>query len=234
VRYSGSNKVYEEIWCRKLSTKSKAQPVDRWLVTAEHIGPVNKLLDVGCGDGTAARHMPCSTRFLVGTDISREACCAARAQGIQVVQSSLDRAFLPFANSSFEAVTCLDVIEHLFDPCHLINELSRVIHPGGHCFISTVNMRYAKFTWQLLIKGRFPKTSGDEDAYDGGHIHYFTARDIAILGQEAGLRLIHYTGLVPSSGRLGWLRQLQGIWPVREFLSAGFLLIFEKPVENNS
>ncbi len=38
-------------------------------------------------------------------------------------------------------------------------------------------MRYWRH-WRSIISGRFPKTSHDEEAYHGGHLHYYTAANL--------------------------------------------------------
>jgi len=223
-----TERVYDEIWHRKLAGAAEDRPVDRWIVTAHEFQPVTRMLDVGCGDGTAARYLGGKAGVIVGTDIAAQACRVADGHGMRTAVSSLDGACLPFATASFDAVTCLDVIEHLLDPAHVMRELSRVLRPGGRCYVSTVNIRYAKFTWQLVFNGFFPWTSSDREAYDGGHLHYFAARNLAELGRAAGLRVVRHVGVVPSAGRLRRLQPLRRTKLVREFLAAGFLLIFER------
>ena len=223
-----NERVYAEIWERKLSAPPGARPVDRWIVAARTFTRADTLLDVGCGDGATTINVREKAARIFGTDIAAQACRAARGRGIAAVVSSLDGASLPFAEASFDAVTCLDVIEHLLDPEHVMREIARVLRPGGRGYVSTVNMRYLKFLWQLAVAGRFPRTSSDTAAYDGGHLHYFTAENLKQLGRSAGLRVERHVGVVPSA-RLRWLQPLQRWWPVRDFLAAGFLIVFEKP-----
>jgi SAM-dependent methyltransferase len=223
-----NERVYADIWQRKLATPEGAQPVDRWVVTARAFAPAERLLDVGCGSGGATISVRNKAKRIVGTDVAVQACRAARGLGLEAVVSSLDGASLPFADGSFDAVTCLDVIEHLLDPAHVMREIARVLRPAGLGYVSTVNMRYLKFVWELAVSGRFPRTSNDAEAYDGGHLHYFTAANLQDLGRDAGLRAVRHIGVVPSS-RLRWLQPLQRWWPVRDFLAAGFLIVFEKP-----
>jgi ubiquinone/menaquinone biosynthesis C-methylase UbiE len=134
---------------------------------------------------------------------------------------------LPFANEVFDAVTCLDVIEHLLDPLHVMREIARVLSPGGRAYVTTVNMRHVKFMWSLVVRGIFPRTSSDEEAYDGGHLHYFTSRNMRALARQAGLAPVKHVGVV-ASGRLKALQRFRRRWPVREYLASGFLLVLAK------
>jgi ubiquinone/menaquinone biosynthesis C-methylase UbiE len=102
----------------------------RWLPPAPA-----RILDCGCGTGLLTRRMS-SASTVVGTDhflpvlrvAQRSAplatfCCA-----------TLDR--LPFADGSFDAAACLDVLEHVDDPAAVVGELARVIRSGGMLVVS--------------------------------------------------------------------------------------------------
>ena len=56
--------------------------------------------------------------------------------------------------------------------------------------ISTPNIRYWRHLFSLTVKGRFPKTSGDTEHWDGGHLHYFTYKDIELLLSEHGFEVL--------------------------------------------
>lgn len=220
-------RIYDEIWARKMSMAVPERPVDRWLVVVEEFEQVKRLLDIGCGDGRATLTVRSLVRTIAGVDVAVEACKAAHRRGLLAVASSLNDSYLPFAAETFDAVTCLDVIEHLLDPAHVMAEIARVIRPGGRAYVTTVNMRYVKYMWRLVVGGVFPLTSTDREAYDGGHLHYFTAKNLQALGCKAGLRPIKHVGVIPSA-RLRRLQPFRRLWPVREFLAAGLLIVFTK------
>jgi 2-polyprenyl-3-methyl-5-hydroxy-6-metoxy-1,4-benzoquinol methylase len=218
---------YDRIWARKLRASESGEPIDRWVVVAAEFEQALRLLDIGCGDGRGPDVVRGLVREIVGVDVAVAACKVARQRGLLAVAASLNGSDLPFAADSFDAVTCLDVIEHLLDPVHVLSEIARLLRPGGHAYVSTVNMRYLKHVWWLVVNGVFPLTSTDEEAYDGGHLHYFTSENIRNLGRRVGLRPIRHVGVVPSA-RLQRLQPLRRLWPVREFFAAGFLVVFRK------
>jgi SAM-dependent methyltransferase len=88
---------------------------------AEGATPV---LDIGCGEGELARHLPEGT--WVGLDSSPA--MLARAPQPNVVG---DAAALPFDDRSFDSAVLLYVLYHLADPAQALAEAHRVLRPGG-------------------------------------------------------------------------------------------------------
>lgn len=88
-----------------------------------------RLLDAGCGSGRTlddlALRGPVS-----GVDLSEDAAAAARRRGHDDVRVGPVET-LPYADASFDVVTCLDVIEHTEDDGRTLRELLRVTRPGG-------------------------------------------------------------------------------------------------------
>jgi ubiquinone/menaquinone biosynthesis C-methylase UbiE len=94
--------------------------------------PLN-ILDVGCGTG-ANLEMLSEFGQVEGVDISGEALTFCRERGLENVKQGEAEA-LPFADSSFDLVTGLDVVEHLDDDLAGLKEMRRVLRPGGHALV---------------------------------------------------------------------------------------------------
>lgn len=71
------------------------------------------------------------TKFV---DISEPALAKLRGRGAQVVLGKVTR--LPFADSSFDLVCALDIIEHVDDDDGALSEVSRTVKPGGAVLVS--------------------------------------------------------------------------------------------------
>lgn len=101
-----------------------------------------RILDVGSGAGQIAKHLlkyADPQASLTCFDLSQEMLHRARnrlkSQRPRFVAADLTQ--LPFADRSFDCVTCGYVLEHVPDPRQGLMELSRVLEPGGRMLLLT-------------------------------------------------------------------------------------------------
>ena len=127
----------------------------------------HRILDIGCGDGKFSLLLKQSAQAqeVYGVDISREAVELANAAGIKAFWSDIDGEPLPFEKDSFDAIFCGEVIEHLLDPDHLLDEIHRTLKPGGIAIITTPNLA-AGYNRVALLFGFQPFQA------DAGYRHY--------------------------------------------------------------
>jgi SAM-dependent methyltransferase len=100
-----------------------------------------RILDAGCGTGgTSIRLRGRGSVF--GIDLSAQAVGVAWRRGLPVARASLGA--LPFADGSFDLVTCLDVLYHrsVEDDLLALEEARRVLRPGGFLLV-----RVPAFRW---------------------------------------------------------------------------------------
>lgn len=224
-------KAYGALWCQK-GKETKIYKGLRRDVTARLVSGGERLLDVGCGDGGFGVLVKDKYQEVYGVDISFEAVQRAQGRGIKAFQVNLNSEPLPFEPDYFDAVTCLDVIEHVFDPRILVKEIYHVLKPGGEGFITFPNIRFLRCLQSIILAGRFPRTSGDSNLYDGGHLHYFTSKDVEILLKNARFRVVARRGLTSDSARkrFKWilLRSIFGKTFEREFMCVEMMVQFQK------
>lgn len=80
---------------------------------------------------------------------------------------------IPFDDSFFDVVTCIAVLEHVFNPPNVLNEISRVLKLGGILIVQVPNIAWLPYRIQLLF-GKLPKTGGVYLGTDWEHLHNFT------------------------------------------------------------
>jgi 2-polyprenyl-6-hydroxyphenyl methylase/3-demethylubiquinone-9 3-methyltransferase len=102
-----------------------------------------KVLDVGCGGGYLCEEFAKTGLDVTGIDLSRNTLRAATAHAVQnrlLINYQEGRAEnIPFNDSSFDYVSCCDVLEHVDDINKTISEVSRVLKPDGLFFYDTIN-----------------------------------------------------------------------------------------------
>ncbi|GAA2344392.1 class I SAM-dependent methyltransferase [Streptomyces kunmingensis] len=161
------------------------------------------VLDVGCGDGSAAaitaRRLP--GHHLIGVDWSQNALRRAAIRVPEVVRGELTDHGLPFRDSAADAVLLSEVIEHLVDPDTALDELRRVLRPGGHLMLSTPNLA-AWYNRALLLAGVQPVFSevslraihGRPGTEVVGHLRLYTRRALCAFVAAAGFEIVRVTG----------------------------------------
>jgi len=106
--------------------------------------------DLGCGDGDYSvaltkmgfKVTACDLdvqRFRHGDKIDFKVCDVTKQ--------------LPFDNASFDYVVLAEVIEHLRNPYQVMQELSRILRPGGKIILSTPNILNLKSRMRFLFEG---------------------------------------------------------------------------------
>lgn len=101
-----------------------------WRAIAAAAGSLRgRLLDVGCGSKPYRRLFHVET--YVGLDIDSE---ASRRRG--VADALYDGKRFPFEDGSFDAILCNQVLEHVFNPNEFLDEIRRVLAPGGRMLLT--------------------------------------------------------------------------------------------------
>ena len=100
--------------------------------------PGQRLLDVGCGTGTAEMKLArlrISQVEIVAVDLLidrvKQARDAAQSHNISASFAAADACALPFRDGTFDSAFCVAVLQHIGDVPRAVQELSRVTRPGG-------------------------------------------------------------------------------------------------------
>jgi methionine biosynthesis protein MetW len=168
--------------------------------------PAGRLLDVGCGKGDliTAALAGGRCRDAVGIDIGEPAVAIARKRGLDARVHDLNESALPFQDQSFDCVTLMAVLEHVFDPLFAVSEIYRVLKPNGSLILAVPNAASFSNRARLLF-GRGLVTSLDP-GWDGGHLHYFTVHSLTALLRDHAFSIERIAGS-------GAGRRWRELWP---------------------
>jgi 2-polyprenyl-6-hydroxyphenyl methylase / 3-demethylubiquinone-9 3-methyltransferase len=101
------------------------------------------VLDLGCAGGFMAEALARRGAHVTGIDPAAEAIDAARAharaEGLRIGYDVGVGEALPYDSASFDAVVCVDVLEHVADLAMVLSEVARTLRPGGLFLFDTIN-----------------------------------------------------------------------------------------------
>ncbi len=157
-----------------------------------------EVLDLGCAGGFMAEALDARGATVTGIDPAAEAIAAARAHASQTQRKiSYDVGVgeaLPYAEARFDAVVCVDVLEHVQDLPRVLAEVARVLRPGGLFLFDTINRnflaRLATITVAEDILRLLPKGTHDPAMF-------IKPKELRRAMRDAGLRPGPFTGLGP-------------------------------------
>jgi SAM-dependent methyltransferase len=167
------------------------------------IAPPARIVDVGCGDGMATsvalRHN--RGHHFVGIDWSEGNLRRGRQLGLTLLRGGVDAPGLPFASGTADVVIMSELIEHLVDTDGAVEEVWRVLKPGGSLLLSTPNLA-AWFNRGLLALGTQPVFSevslrgvyGRPGSQVAGHLHLFTRRALVAFLEANGFTCVEVAG----------------------------------------
>jgi SAM-dependent methyltransferase len=154
------------------------------------IEPGDRLLDLGCGAGRHAFEAARRGAKVVAVDTSRSeldqvtAIFAAMAQAGEIPESGSgtaiagDATCLPFPDGAFDKVIAAEVLEHLPADQTAMNEIARILRPGGVAAVTVPAWLPERVCWRL---------SDDYHNTPGGHVRIFTRRELVTKLNRSGL-----------------------------------------------
>lgn len=130
------------------------------------IQPSEKVLDLGCGDGTLLRYLA-DTRGVIGRgiEISEASVLACVHHGVSVRQGNLQEGLKDYPDRSFDTVILSQTLPYLNDPAFIIREMLRV---GARAVVSFPNGGHWRCRLELLLTGRAPAMPDLPQRWDDG------------------------------------------------------------------
>jgi len=153
---------------------------------AKYFLPGKSLLDIGCGAGFFLKAAELTGWSVAGTETSEAASDYARAvTKVRVFYGKLEE--IRLASESCDAVTMLDILEHLPDPMGTLKEAHRVLKRGGILIVNTPD--YQSLSRVFLGKG-WAVLSPVE------HLYYFSEKTLRRALERSGYQIIGLRNLL--------------------------------------
>ncbi len=112
--------------------KVRKDQLTKWF--SNHKGRNLRILDLGSATGGNTLHLIQLGHRVTSVENSGVGLSIQQSKGIPAVNA--DARSLPFVDESFDVVICLDLLEHVQEDHKVVEEISRVLVPGGHFLIS--------------------------------------------------------------------------------------------------
>ncbi|HJX25386.1 MAG TPA: methyltransferase domain-containing protein, partial [Chthoniobacterales bacterium] len=154
--------------------------------------PGRRILDVGCGQGRVAAELTKKGCQVTGMD--RHIPSPSNAPGdVSFIRWDLDRSEFPVNVSEFDQIFLLDIIEHLKDPAHFMDELRfAAACSRPEIVLTTANIGFFA-TRLMLLLGQF--NYGKKGILDVTHTRLFTFRSIRELLKQSGYKILEVQGI---------------------------------------
>lgn len=180
------------------------------LRTLHHINPLRleyitryidlngkSLLDIGCGGGLLCEALARQGAQVTGIDISPAPLATARQHCQQsglVIDYELSgpEQFAQTHPYRFDAVTCMEMLEHVPDPGAVINACATLIKPGGHLFFSTIN-RTASAWLQAVLGAEYVLNILPRGTHD--YSRFIRPSELAEWCRQSGLTVMDISGM---------------------------------------
>lgn len=146
-----------------------------------------RVLEIGCAAGMTGaalkRRQECR---VIGVERDPRAAAEAARRLDEVLEGDVEAMDLPFERSTFDAVICADVLEHLHEPERVLARLRELIVPGGTLVASIPNIANVGVI-AGAAEGRFEYV--DAGILDSGHLRFFTRGTFVAVLESAGFRV---------------------------------------------
>ena len=129
-----------------------------------------RILDVGCGGGLLSEGMAVRGANVTGIDLSEKPLGVARlhllesGQKVDYRKVSVEQ-LADERPGAFDAVTCLEMLEHVPNPSSVVTACARLVKPGGQVFLSTLNRNPKSYLLAVVgaeyVLGMLPKGTHD-------------------------------------------------------------------------
>lgn len=157
-----------------------------------------RVLDVGCGGGILADSMARKGANVLGIDLASKALRVAQLHALEAQTANVQyqevsvEALAQEQPDGFDAVTCMEMLEHVPDPASVVRACSELVKPGGWVFFSTIN-RNAKAFMLAIVGAEYVLNMLPRGTHE--YAKMIRPSELAANCRTAGLEVLHTRGL---------------------------------------
>ena len=156
-----------------------------------------QVIDVGCGGGILAESMAKNGATVTGIDLGDAPLNVAKLHGMESgvtvnYQKISAEQMATQHQEQFDVVTCMEMLEHVPDPSQTIASCAKLVKPGGHIFLSTINRNPKSFMFAIVgaeyLLRLLPKGTHE-------YRSFIRPSELEAWSRQAGLSLQHMIGM---------------------------------------
>jgi 2-polyprenyl-6-hydroxyphenyl methylase / 3-demethylubiquinone-9 3-methyltransferase len=156
-----------------------------------------QILDVGCGGGILCESLARGGARVLGIDLAPSLLEVAQLHalkaGLPIEYRAIAAEDLALERpAAFDAVTCMELLEHVPDPARILGNLAALVKPGGDVIVSTLNRHPKSFAVAILgaeyIARVLPRGTHE-------YLKFIRPSELARWGRAAGLEIKDLTGI---------------------------------------
>src|SRR4030095_10715614 len=156
------------------------------------------VLDVGCGGGILSDSMARKGAKVLGIDLATKALRVAQLHALEANTPNVAyrevsaEALAAEQPGSFDAINCMEMLEHGPDPGSVVRACSQLVKPGGWVFFSTINRNPKSFLFAIVgaeyLLNLLPRGTHE-------YLKFIRPSELAAYARAAGLQLVHTRGM---------------------------------------
>lgn len=178
------------------------------------LGAGDRVIDVGCGQGRHAYELYRRGAHVTAFDMNADELAevdgmfGAMAAENQVPEGASaetvtgDALSIPFPDGWFDGVVVSEMLEHVPDDRRAIEEIARIVRPGGVVAVSVPRWLPERICWAL---------SDEYHANEGGHVRIYRASELAASLERAGLEVTHTHHAHALHSPFWWIKCAVGV-----------------------
>ena len=156
-----------------------------------------RVLDVGCGGGILAESMAAMGADVTGIDLAEKSLKVAKLHLLESGNKVDYRLVAAEAMAQdqpghFDAVTCMEMLEHVPDPASIVRACAQLVRPGGHVFFSTINRNPKSYLFAVVgaeyLLNLLPRGTHD-------YAKFIKPSELSRFCREAGLAVEEVVGM---------------------------------------